>query len=234
MRGYVFKLLVSAALVFVAFSDGHAASVLSSTSVVNWTGFYIGAHVGFGQGPATITDTTTANGSLTTTDKGFLGGGQIGYNRQLGSVVLGVEGDISAANIDGSTAIRDANGDVSTSNPKLRWASLVTGRFGYAMDRALLYVKGGVAFAGFNYSATDITNGGVARANVDRVGAAVGGGIEYALSPSWSARAEYDYLNFASRNFSIADPTGAVGQLALKQQLHQAKFGVNYHLGSSQ
>jgi outer membrane immunogenic protein len=70
-------------------------------AVFNWTGFYVGAHVGGGWGDKDWV--AVGVGPLGSHDiDGFLGGGQIGFNYQVGAWVLGAEVDFSWADLDGS------------------------------------------------------------------------------------------------------------------------------------
>lgn len=203
-----------------------ARSAKSPNPVIDWSGFYAGGHLGYGQGR------TAAGQGLTidTTSKGFLGGGQLGYNFQSGEWVLGVEADVSAANIDGSTN-RLVGTDVYSSQPSIRWTSLLTARFGHAFGHFLPYVKGGVAFTGLRYYLLDITNGVSAEKNFSRTGWTVGGGLEYAIDGPWSVRAEYDYLDFRQKDLPMTDSTGASVVLQYEQHLHQVKFSLNYRFG---
>ena len=67
----------------------------------DWTGFYVGGHVGYGWADK---DWRDAFGLVTThSADGFLGGGQAGFNYQINQFVLGVEGDVSWANLKGDS-----------------------------------------------------------------------------------------------------------------------------------
>jgi len=92
------------------FGAAFGALVLLSTIPAkadpNWTGAYIGAHAGYGwadwdgklettAGNPPNKDAGFANPYQTLSDEGFIGGGQIGYNSQIGSFLIGVEGDFS-------------------------------------------------------------------------------------------------------------------------------------------
>src|SRR5437763_863661 len=63
----------------------------------NWTGIYAGVHAGYGMG---MKDWT--NSVFDFDVRGFLGGGQIGVNQQIGNWVMGIEADASWANIKGA------------------------------------------------------------------------------------------------------------------------------------
>jgi outer membrane immunogenic protein len=134
-----------------------------AASAFSWTGFYIGAHAGYGRSdtsvelspghPNAITFFTLGAvvPSLETRPDGFLGGGQLGYNYQQGPIVYGIEADISYSRVRGSTAITtvtDPNLVVSFTNAaeqKLDWFATLRARLGFTPADSLLYVTGGLA-----------------------------------------------------------------------------------------
>lgn len=198
-------------------------------AAVNWTGFYIGGHLGYAQSRAKLGDPTTPGITMTDTLKGFLGGGQIGFNYQMNNWVLGLEADISGSNADATqTVVNTATNNADRATEKLRWTSLLTARLGYSFDRALVYVKGGAAFGGFRIDAQDLVTGGFSNNSYNHAGWTVGAGIEYALNTNWSVRAEYGYLAFGTKTLTLRDNTGATTQATIKQDVHQFKSGVNY------
>jgi outer membrane immunogenic protein len=148
----------------------------------DWTGVYVGADLGgaWAQGKYSLgVYNNTRNGSS------IMGGAFVGYNRQIGSFVLGVQGDVQGLGID-------TNGLVFGYKQNLLAA--LNGRLGFAFDRVLVYAIGGVAF-----SDTKVLNvaGTYSDANV---GYDVGGGLEYAFLPNWTVRGEYRYYNFGTFN----------------------------------
>jgi outer membrane immunogenic protein len=66
-------------------------------------------------------------------------------------------------------------------------------------------------------------------ATAHQFGWTVGVGFELGLTPNWSAKAEYDYLNFGSKNLILQDTT----LVNFKQDFNQVKVGVNYRFGPS-
>ena len=141
----------------------------------SWTGFYIGGNVGAGfgttetsvdVGPALTAVTGTAVAAtaplVSETFNGFVGGIQAGYNWQAGVFVLGVEGDLDAAGLQGNAPCVV----VLNCTMKHNWFADITGRVGVvAVDRALIYLKGGVAWEGSNFSVgNSITAGGMSLA----------------------------------------------------------------------
>ena len=129
--------------------------------VFSWSGFYIGAHIGTGWGTteAEINSFSGFGGGVggfvipvsQTQSNGFLGGVQGGYNWQLSPwAVIGVEADFSWTGIKGTSPCLVIFG-CSTDHD---WIATVAGRFGVTYDRALFYVKGGVAWAQTTYAAS--------------------------------------------------------------------------------
>jgi opacity protein-like surface antigen len=114
----------------------------------SWSGLYIGGHVG---AALSLTDIADPLGAPIYGDDvrspGFIGGGQIGFNHQVGSVVFGVEADVSGVSSDGTNTCFAVSGNSVSSNCQVRpdLYTTVTGRIGYAVDRTLFYAKGGAA-----------------------------------------------------------------------------------------
>jgi outer membrane immunogenic protein len=205
--------------------------------IFTWTGFYFGAHGGGGWGQK---DTTIApfafGGALftspgTTIDiSGGLAGGQIGANYQAGSWVLGVEADASWANLTGNTAC--ATGIVGVAgncHAKVDALGTFAGRLGFALDRLLLFGKAGAAFADDKY---DITSIAAYKSNETRWGWMAGAGVEYSFADSWSAKVEYNYLDFGTRAVRFTDTTGILFlDTNIRERIHVAKVGINYRFG---
>ena len=173
----------------------------------NWSGFYIGAMGGFGW----ETDAGT----------GGFGGGTIGYNWQFpgSQFVFGVEVDAAGASIKDSFLA-----DVGiTQENKINSFGSVTGRAGFAIDAALLYAKGGFAWANAKTSFTD----GVTTLSDSQThtGYTIGGGLEYLFTPNWSAKAEYMYTSLGSETYTFLGIPQTSGNI----DFHTIKAGVNYH-----
>jgi outer membrane immunogenic protein len=160
--------------------------------VYDWTGFYVGANGGFGwanAGSLTIND--PINGAYTIGAKrgsGFLGGGQVGYNLQSDVFVSSIEADAQYANMGSSAnwgpyAFLGVN-----SGSRAEYFGTVRLRTGFAVDRTLLFLTGGLAYGGFNSAPL---GGGVTL----NIGYAVGVGAEYAFSDHWTGKVEALYIN---------------------------------------
>ena len=177
----------------------------------NWTGFYAGGHLGVGWDDG---------------NSGFLGGGQVGFNYQINPQwVLGVEADIAGTTIkDSVNAAVVGPGAVLTANAtaSLDWVSTFAARFGYAFDRWLVYGKVGGAWAHASATVTTGINGmtfGSISLDQTASGFLLGVGTEYAWGNNWSAKLEYNMLDFGNDN-PFADTT-----------FHIFKAGINYRFG---
>jgi outer membrane immunogenic protein len=190
--------------------------------IYNWTGFYIGGHLGgaFG-GDNNSSGLVTGNNN----DGRFLGGVQVGADYQFApNWVLGIEGQYSWLGSNNNGVIFPG-GLVYTNNQ--RALASVTGRVGYTWGPALLYVKGGYAYSDNNE--TLALAGAPVAFTLDRShrdGFTVGAGLEYMFAQNWSAKAEYQYYDFGSSRF-IA-PAALVPFGSFRNDDHTVKAGLNY------
>ena len=185
--------------------------------IYNWTGFYIGGHIG---GVFTADDSIAGGLTGGNRDGVFMGGAQVGADYQFApNWVLGVEGQYSW--LDNGMSDVALGGGVFFSDRQKGLAS-VTGRLGYTWGPALLYVKGGWGYTDYSTSLTGIGAGAVA-INSDKNGYTVGGGLEYMFTPNWSGKIEYQYFDFGSANFAIGPVAYEV-----KNDQHTVKAGLNY------
>jgi outer membrane immunogenic protein len=194
-----------------------------AVALYSWTGFYIGAHLGGGWGDKDwVAVGVSPLGSHDIS--GFLGGGQVGFNFQMGAWVFGAEGDFSWANLEGNHVDTVFFGNNIT---EVDWLGTVTGRLGYAWDRTLVYVKGGGAWASDKYT---VTVGGLffAGADATKEGWTIGAGLEYGFAPNWSAKFEYNYLDFGTDRVRFVAVAGGSFLRDVDQEVHAAKVGINY------
>lgn len=183
----------------------------------NWTGFYIGAHGGFAFDGENDWDGTAVNNEL----DGFFAGGTVGANWQINSIVLGVEGDGSWSDIDGSDPCPNPAFTCSTD---IDWIASARGRLGFALDRFLVFGTGGAAFGGIDVEANPQAGGG----NSDEVyvGWTAGGGVELGLWNNFSVKGEYAFYDFGDESATFSGVP-----LSFNPEIHTAKFGINYRFG---
>jgi high affinity Mn2+ porin len=214
------------------------------SSFYDWSGFYVGAHVGYMTGSSDWAAQNTAtpeSAVIGTTDLfsragGLIGGFQAGYNHMFPSrVMLGFETDVTFPNyVNGSQSFATPAIGQANSSELVEFAGTVRGRAGYAFDRWLVYGTGGFAFAYDELSRTqDIgtPNGAVAVPGtvesqfLGRLGWTAGAGIEYGFAPNWSAKAEYLFSDYGSHsNFYPQGGQRFDSDLALQE----FRLGLNY------
>jgi outer membrane immunogenic protein len=214
--------------------------------VFTWAGCYVGAHAGAG----VLLDHGFQTGGGLTVDMrsdrhgvGGLAGGQIGCNYQTGMLVLGIEGEgfwsgmkVTAQRFGGV----NGNTPFETATIRNKWDYDVAGRIGIAFDRALVYGKAGWVAGRFEWNAADANCGNrctVTQGGATLDGLLVGVGLEYALLNNWTAKFEYDYLGFGSKNVAFrttclnfaCGPSGGVTTTQnVSADKHIFKVGLNY------
>jgi outer membrane immunogenic protein len=164
---------------------------------------------------------------------GGLGGGQIGYNYQFSSFVIGAEADIQGSGmsnsndggfvtlfspVTGNTLIPLFAGDIDA---RLRWFGTVRGRAGWlAMPTLLIYGTGGFAYGG-------VQGGGWFQRSNTRTGWTAGGGVEWMFMPNLSAKIEYLYMDLDSGG--TTGFTGWQWGTHRHPQVNIVRAGLNYH-----
>jgi opacity protein-like surface antigen len=228
------------------------------TPVVSWTGLYVGLNAGvdirthnnpvFEAGGLFPSAASNLVPNVPGSGTGFTTGAQIGYNLQAGSFVYGAEADINYRDPVGSM-----NGTFPT-NPvgygaafpsytltgfnRDDWFGTVRGRFGFASDRALFYVTGGLAYGQTGGGAVTVNSAagpGVAFTTAGaavRAGWALGGGFEYAIASNWTVKGEYLHVDLGT-NTSVYSAGGGALTYTLRRRNTDdiVRVGVNYKFG---
>ena len=216
------RLLIAAALLSVA-TAASAADMQARpytkappplvSLAYNWSGFYIGAMGGYGWDSGDFS--------------GGFGGGTIGYNWQFpgSQFVFGIEVDAAGGSIKDSLTEDIGGGVLATEELKINSFGSVTGRAGFALDAALIYAKGGFAWANRKDSISAPAIGASISDSQFHTGYTIGGGLEYLFTPSWSAKAEYMYTSLGSETYNLGGFPLDSGTI----DFHTIKVGVNYH-----
>jgi outer membrane immunogenic protein len=196
------------------------APALPVSPAYNWTGFYVGAMGGYGWSDrVTVAGVTSTNADI----KGAFGGGTAGFNYQApGSMfVVGGEADAAWANVQHSETFFGV-----TAQERIESFGSVTGRAGIAVSSALLYGKGGYAWAENKVSASAL--GLTISESQFHSGWTVGGGAELSFAGPWSAKGEYMFARYNSATYlATLAPPGTT----LAFDVHTIKAGVNYRFG---
>lgn len=189
----------------------------------NWTGAYAGVNAGWGwtRGSAD-TVLNGFSGSVSGSGDGFLGGVQIGYNIQAGSIVYGLETDFQFSTGRGS--FTGSNGPFTTTGTaRAPWFGTARARLGYAMDRWMVYATGGAVYGSANITGT-VAPIGVGFHDTESYWTwTAGAGVEAALGNSWSAKFEYLYIGTPNR-VPVAPGTSSTDG---STRTHVLRAGVN-------
>jgi len=223
-----------------------------------WTSCYAGVQAGGGWGKKELTDSVgifssvTGYSSTSVDVTGYMLGGQVGCDYQFAPTwVVGIEGAATGGNISKTTnffvpSIPVAPGisDTASFRSTTDFLASITGRIGYAWDRWLVYGKGGVALVGDRYHAEDVDGFYFFDATENRIGWTAGAGVEWAFTPEWSVKLEYDYYGFGTKSLSFTDttilgsPVGSGGPppfiapANINQNIQVVSLGVNFHARS--
>lgn len=234
----------------------------------SWTGFYAGLHAGYGFGAGQDVDIAriSRNNEVQWHSKagkvspsGVFGGGQLGYNLQYGAFVVGLETDIDVSGVEDTARGQFEPWKAPWGNSpgyyysyrnrtKAQWFGTLRPRLGYAYGDFLFYVTGGLAYGGIK-SQSDFIDGGVGSGGFHyaghvsksetKAGYVLGAGMEYAFAPNWTAKLEYQYLDFgdqkahANEYWPNATPPAyndyMLYHTKISTAFHTVRLGVNYH-----
>jgi outer membrane immunogenic protein len=222
-----------------------ARSVGSPSAHVShmWSGPYAGVHAGGGRaqadytfGPGSGYFGPASGGAFTDKPDGWLAGLQLGYNQQIGSLVLGLEAATSVARLKSLSHARAFPTNLVSADYETRadWIGAITPRIGFAADRWHLYAKGGAAAAHLSSFLRSESDGMGCPCNYTfgekayYVGWTVGGGIEYALTPNWIFGVDYSYYDLGSAKYGgLASPTSAAYSVDLTASALVARISYN-------
>jgi high affinity Mn2+ porin len=219
----------------------------SPVDTYDWTGVYIGGHIGLAAGRARFAADAFGGGApvagafgLYRSPNAFTEGGsffegvQFGYNYMTPNrIVVGIEADGSFPAFpdpDGLTIggianfVSPALGSASLSEIVLASGTL-RGRIGYAPGPWLFYATGGLAWTYNQQTLSQIAAGTSEDRWLYRFGWAAGAGVEVPIAPSWTVRGEYLFTSYpsASLNYPLS------GQRTETDfSLHQLRLGLNY------
>lgn len=198
-------------------------------AVYDWTGFYLGGHVGYGDGSlGPGTNPVPEQGVFfPPTITGGIGGFQAGYNRQLSNrVVLGIEADATFTSPLDLPRLTPA-----PFNATIDYTGTLRGRIGYAFAAWMPYLTGGFAWGHSHVRINDADGNAVSTPGHYHTGWTVGAGAEFAVRGNWSAKLEYDYIDLARRMYDLSD--FALPGVSVDPRVHLLKFGLNYHFGDT-
>lgn len=220
-------ILLTTTFLFAVAGSALAADVVvqEAEPIYNWSGVYVGAQAGYAWGDSTY-NVDTNSAFVPYDPNGWFGGIFSGYNYQFNNdVVVGVEGDFSFSDVKaGRTIIYIPDpfpGEYGDS--QVKWQGTVRGRLGYAVDRFLPYVTGGVAFAKYDYSIGG--SWGTKQFSDNYAGWTAGAGLEYAFANNFTARVEYRYSDYGDKKYPFS---GGALPHTTDLTTHDLRLGVAY------
>ncbi len=231
----------------------------AAPAVYDWTGFYLGGHVGYAFGGSNWSSTQTGgaapavNGSFdfsngynfSTGNGSYFLGFQAGYDYMTASRWLfGIQTDISFPSfVGGNRTFSSVPTGTVNDLERVEFSGNVLGRVGYAPNFGsshwLFYATGGLAFSYDQFTRTQLAGvpaGGTAVPGVienvfmaPRAGGAAGAGVEVALAAHWTAQLQYLFTDYG--NTAVTFPAGAQ-RFTSDLTLHELTFGLNYRFNS--
>jgi outer membrane immunogenic protein len=217
-------------------------SAKSSTTDL-WQGFYAGINAGYGHNAGNINAPIWGVKSKDE-EHSFIGGIQVGANRQYGDIVVGIEADFNDSRLEDSEYIYSDykyTEDYHHHDSKVDWFSTLRGRIGYAPHQnLLLFVTGGAAMGRIESKTrfeTDYTNDEMdtswsSSARDTRFGGVVGAGAEYSVASRWSVKAEYLFIDLGTKtnvvNGTYVNGDAKTYSVKNKGQFSTFRLGVNF------
>ncbi|HLJ01311.1 MAG TPA: carbohydrate porin [Bradyrhizobium sp.] len=249
---------MSCALAFAPLADSAQAADLPAAlplkappaaTEYDWTGFYVGGHVGLASGQSGWTLAPLGGGApvagafgLYQSPSAFRESGswfegvQGGYNVMLKNrLVLGIETDgsfpafpdpITGLTIGGVSNLTTPAFGAGTFSENVLASGTLRGRVGYAPGHWLFYATAGLAWTYDHQNLTQIASGNSEDRFVWRFGWAAGLGVETAIAAHWTVRGEYLWADFShqTENFPLSSQRVSSG---LSE--HQLRLALNYH-----
>ena len=244
----------SALVCLAAPSEGLAADLSTplpvkapAAELYDWTGFYVGGHVGLAWGNSNWTANPTTGGAPVSgslnmyqspnafyESGSWLLGVQGGYNYMLKNrMVFGIEvdatfptfQDLNGLSTGGITSFTSPTLGAVTYSETMLASGTVRARIGYAPGNWLFYATGGLAWTYDQQTLTQTASGFSESPFLWRLGWAAGAGIEAPIAPSWTVKGEYLYTDFASQTVNYP----ASGQrISSSLSLQELRLGLNY------
>jgi outer membrane immunogenic protein len=217
--------------------DAYYKAPMAAPPRFSWTGCFAGGHGGGLWANKDWTGVALGGFGGHHIDS-WIAGVQAGCDYQSGQLVIGVQGDYGWTDGSGRNVnplLVTAGGAAIGDRSSMDSIASVTARIGYAADRTLYYVRGGLAWERDRYKMFVVPTGATLfSANETRAGYTVGGGVEYALNNFVSVFAEYNYYNFGNERLSFVDPAAAAVRLIdIKSNASVVKGGVVFRFGDA-
>lgn len=231
-RGILVKTQIVAAVLLIGSStyalaaDAVVEEVVIVDTAYNWSGAYVGAQAGYAWGDSYLDLTEWGPDSGSTLDPdGFFGGLYAGYNHQFSNnVVLGVDADFNLSSIDSSGSVYEEGSFLGDhrATADVKYSGAIRARLGYAVDRWLPYIAGGLSAAKYEFDLGEPGDHVDAEGSKTLTGWNLGAGVEFAATDNIIVRGEYRFSDFGDYDFD-SEYDGSI-DLAT----HDIRLGIAY------
>jgi len=203
-------------------------------SAYNWSGLYVGAQLGYVWGDAAVDYSEYEDGRYAwdANPDGIAGGIYAGANWQLNNgIVVGAETELNLN--DGSDTAIYISEYVPTypgyydMEIRQNWSGSTRLRLGYAVDRWLPYITGGVAYSDYESNLYGEANG-----DGTLLGYTLGAGVEYAVTDNWRVRLSYLFTDYDTDTFNTNYNDGSGyydGPFDIDLDTQALQFGVSFN-----
>jgi len=208
------------------------AATPAPTASFNWTGGYVGVQGGLLRGSTKLTGENLNNNntmSRSFSQSGGMLGIYAGYNwHDGGNIVYGIEGEVSASNADGRGAgveppsfgfMRDRL------EAEIRSSAAIRGRVGFAQNRTLFYVAGGLAAANTKITGFSAGGGSPFSETTTLTGWTIGLGVEHAITDQWTLRADFRHSDFGSKDYDFESANGTPHEFKHRLKTNEIRLG---------
>lgn len=226
---------VLAAALLLTSAAALPASSDSAPATSDWSGLYVGGTLGAGWAGTSMFFPFGAGGTaISIESSGVIGGVVAGYQRQWGSMVVGVEASFSAADLDGSgsipaPAVSCRTGVVTCRLTDVESLTLAGLRVGYAKQDWLLFLSGGYAGADISTDGVVVATGVASYADsVWHDGWSIGAGAEYAIAPRWSLGLEYQHVDLGEQRHAQSFGAGNFRDVDLELDIVRARLTYSF------
>ena len=202
-----------------------AAPMAMTDAGFDWSGFYAGLNAGFTSGQASSAGAVSGTTTNINVAGGLLGA-TVGFNAQMDSFVLGVEGDVAWSGASGTAVCVAA--PAFNCEGRLNWLGTLKARAGVALDSTLLFATAGLAAGGVTATVVPTPGGITGTHSGTMTGWTVGGGVELAVTDAISVKAEYNYVSMGGLQAPIGTISGVEAN-NISAVTHVVKAGVNFH-----
>ena len=222
--------ITSAFIATAAFADGYSGprGPYVEQPYIGWTGFYVGGNVGGAWSTVDWANINLTGERVNNDARGFIAGGQIGYNQQFGGVVVGAEATLSGDTL--SDDFRSLKSPTVTYSTDVNRIATITGRLGVAAGQWLVYAKAGWAGACVDVAGHDTAGADGFSIDEWRNGWVAGTGLEYKVARNIGLGLEYSFIDLGSQHYHTTTTLGAPVNIVDHDVQAQSVTGrLNFH-----